>query len=38
VYVANAGDSRSVLSYKGAQPKELSIDHKPELEKEKERI
>lgn len=35
--VANAGDSRCVLS-KGGQAYDLSKDHKPELEAEKERI
>ncbi|KAL2934029.1 putative protein phosphatase 2C 21 [Bienertia sinuspersici] len=35
--VANAGDSRCVLS-KGGQAYDLSKDHKPELEVEKERI
>lgn len=37
VYVANAGDSRSVLS-KGKLAVELSIDHKPDMESEKTRI
>jgi len=37
IYVANAGDSRCVLSSKG-QAIALSEDHKPELDKEKERI
>lgn len=37
IYAANAGDSRSVLCKKGvAYP--MSIDHKPELESEKDRI
>ena len=37
MYFANAGDSRSVLSKKGvAYP--MSIDHKPELDSEKNRI
>lgn len=37
IYVANAGDSRSVLSFKGeALP--LSFDHKPTNESEKARI
>ncbi|KAK1229863.1 Protein phosphatase 2C 2 [Marasmius sp. AFHP31] len=37
IYVANAGDSRSVLSVKGeAEP--LSFDHKPTNESEKARI
>jgi protein phosphatase 2C family protein 2/3 len=37
IYVANAGDSRSVLSVKGAV-KPLSFDHKPTNESEKTRI
>eukprot|EP00825_Cyclidium_porcatum_P049437 TRINITY_DN8545_c0_g1_i2.p1 TRINITY_DN8545_c0_g1~~TRINITY_DN8545_c0_g1_i2.p1 ORF type:complete len:300 (+),score=67.86 TRINITY_DN8545_c0_g1_i2:125-1024(+) len=37
LYVANAGDSRSVLSSQG-KVVELSQDHKPDLDKEKERI
>ncbi len=37
VYVANAGDSRSVLSRKGAAVA-MSEDHKPELEKERKRV
>ena len=37
LYVANAGDSRCVLSRRGeAVP--LSFDHKPENEEERERI
>ena len=37
MYIANAGDSRSVLCRKNeAIP--LSIDHKPENEEEKKRI
>ncbi|KAK7048343.1 putative general substrate transporter [Favolaschia claudopus] len=37
IYVANAGDSRSVLSVKG-EVKPLSFDHKPSNEVEKTRI
>ncbi|KAJ0165084.1 Protein phosphatase 2C -like protein 2 [Colletotrichum tanaceti] len=37
IYVANAGDSRSVLGIKG-RAKPLSQDHKPQLEAEKSRI
>ncbi|KAE9404078.1 PP2C-domain-containing protein [Gymnopus androsaceus JB14] len=37
IYVANAGDSRSVLSVKGVV-KPLSFDHKPTNESEKTRI
>ncbi|KAG5352926.1 hypothetical protein C0989_012163 [Termitomyces sp. Mn162] len=37
IYVANAGDSRSVISVKG-EGKPLSYDHKPTIESEKERI
>lgn len=37
LYVANAGDSRSVFSFKG-QAKEMSEDHKPDNELEKNRI
>lgn len=37
LYVANAGDSRSVLCCKG-KPEEMSIDHKPDLQGEKMRI
>ncbi|THV05305.1 PP2C-domain-containing protein [Dendrothele bispora CBS 962.96] len=37
IYVANAGDSRSVISVKGAV-KPLSFDHKPTNESEKARI
>jgi len=37
VIVANAGDSRCVLS-KGGRAVELSVDHKPELLEEKKRI
>jgi len=37
IYVANAGDSRSVLSVKG-EVKPLSFDHKPSNETEKTRI
>ncbi|KAG6830131.1 hypothetical protein H0H87_009029 [Tephrocybe sp. NHM501043] len=37
IYVANAGDSRSVIGVKG-EVKALSFDHKPTSETEKERI
>ncbi|KAF1849771.1 protein phosphatase-like protein 2c [Cucurbitaria berberidis CBS 394.84] len=37
IYVANAGDSRSVLGVKG-RAKPLSFDHKPQNEAEKARI
>lgn len=37
IYVANAGDSRSVLAQKGVA-KDLSVDHKPEDEVEHSRI
>ncbi|XP_042394962.1 probable protein phosphatase 2C 60 isoform X1 [Zingiber officinale] len=37
LFVANAGDSRCVLSRKG-QAVSLSTDHKPDLDEEKERI
>lgn len=37
MYIANAGDSRSVLSRKG-EAVELSIDHKPDNPEEKRRI
>ena len=37
IYVANAGDSRCVLS-KGGIAVNLSEDHKPDIEKEKKRI
>ncbi|KAG6918764.1 hypothetical protein DXG01_011955 [Tephrocybe rancida] len=37
IYVANAGDSRSVIGVKG-EVKPLSFDHKPTSETEKERI
>ena len=41
IYVANAGDSRSVLCKKGAkgpETQELSVDHKPSLPTEQLRI
>jgi serine/threonine protein phosphatase PrpC len=42
VYIANAGDSRVVVGKKSEnfiwEPLQLSRDHKPELEEEKERI
>eukprot|EP01015_Nassula_variabilis_P009718 TRINITY_DN176_c0_g2_i1.p1 TRINITY_DN176_c0_g2~~TRINITY_DN176_c0_g2_i1.p1 ORF type:complete len:324 (+),score=75.97 TRINITY_DN176_c0_g2_i1:81-1052(+) len=37
LYVANAGDSRSVLCRQG-EAKEMSHDHKPDDDKEKERV
>lgn len=37
IYVANAGDSRCVLSV-GGKAMDMSEDHKPDLEKEKKRI
>ena len=37
LYVANAGDSRCVLA-RGGRAIEMSIDHKPELEEERNRI
>lgn len=37
IYVANAGDSRCILSRSG-KAIELSFDHKPDNEKEKERV
>jgi serine/threonine protein phosphatase PrpC len=36
-YVSNAGDSRAILCSAG-KPIELSIDHKPEVESESDRI
>jgi len=38
MYVANAGDARCVLYTKKEEVVALSIDHKPEDEKEKHRI
>jgi serine/threonine protein phosphatase PrpC len=38
LYVANAGDSRSVLCQKGGKAFEMSTDHKPDLPTEKLRI
>jgi protein phosphatase 1G len=37
IYFANAGDSRAIIAYNGIAC-EMTIDHKPELESEKERI
>lgn len=37
LYIANSGDSRSVLS-RGGKALELSHDHKPDNEEEKKRI
>lgn len=38
IYCSNSGDSRAVLSRKGAKMEELSHDHKPGLPEEKKRI
>ncbi|EGR31365.1 protein phosphatase 2c, putative [Ichthyophthirius multifiliis] len=38
IYVANSGDSRTVLCTKDKKPIELSIDHKPDNIEEKNRI
>lgn len=38
LHVANAGDSRAVLCRQGGAAAELSVDHKPELPSELERI
>lgn len=38
LYVANAGDSRTILYSKDGSITPLSTDHKPDIEKEKERI
>lgn len=40
IYVANAGDSRAILALKNSNStmEELSRDHKPDLDVEKERI
>jgi serine/threonine protein phosphatase PrpC len=37
LYIANAGDSRCVLA-RGGKALELSIDHKPDNEEERNRI
>ncbi len=37
LYVANSGDSRSVIYNKG-NPIEMSFDHKPDNAEEKQRI
>ena len=37
-YIANVGDSRAVLSQLGGQSVQLSRDHKPSDEQEKQRI
>lgn len=36
--VANAGDSRAVLSHSDGQVKRISVDHKPDMESEKQRV
>eukprot|EP00828_Plagiopyla_frontata_P006786 TRINITY_DN13053_c0_g1_i4.p2 TRINITY_DN13053_c0_g1~~TRINITY_DN13053_c0_g1_i4.p2 ORF type:complete len:342 (+),score=68.12 TRINITY_DN13053_c0_g1_i4:45-1070(+) len=38
LFLANSGDSRSLLSLKNGDVEQLSIDHKPELESERTRI
>jgi len=38
LYVANAGDSRSILATKGGEIVRMSIDHKPDQDLEKQRI
>jgi serine/threonine protein phosphatase PrpC len=39
IYCANAGDSRAILAFKDStEILELSFDHKPKDEKEKERV
>ena len=38
IYCANAGDSRAILTKKDGGIIELSVDHKPNDPKEKERI
>lgn len=38
LYVANAGDSRAVLCRAGGAAEDMSVDHKPTLEREKARI
>jgi len=38
LYVANAGDSRAVLCSKGGRAVDMSADHKPAREDEKQRI
>lgn len=38
IYCANAGDSRAVMCVKGSETVELSHDHKPDNDEEKQRI
>eukprot|EP00828_Plagiopyla_frontata_P030265 TRINITY_DN3936_c0_g1_i3.p2 TRINITY_DN3936_c0_g1~~TRINITY_DN3936_c0_g1_i3.p2 ORF type:complete len:188 (-),score=27.26 TRINITY_DN3936_c0_g1_i3:71-634(-) len=38
LYIANVGDSRSILAEKSGRVTALSIDHKPEMATEKERV
>ena len=38
MYVANAGDSRAILIYTDGRVEEMSFDHKPDLEIERNRI
>lgn len=38
LYVANAGDSRTILATKGGEVVKMSIDHKPDQDLEKQRI
>ena len=38
LYVANAGDSRTILATKGGEIVRMSVDHKPDQDLEKQRI